>query len=395
MVVVLGAVVLAVPPADGKAQGMEATTGALVVIGGGLSADNEDVYEAILSQRHGDGPLCVIPTASASPASSMESAVARIDRWGGPGTAWGILLSVDSPERANDPGIAEEISRCSGFFFTGGVQSRITEFFLPGGRESSAYRALMDRFRRGAVVAGSSAGAAMMSDPMISGGTSGAALERGLGGEDVAPGVRLDRGMGLIDAVVFDQHFLARGRMGRLWVAILEDDGVEWGIGIDEDTAILIHEGQGHVIGASGVVVVVPGTGQPHASDHEAFDLRVELLGNGDRLDLMDLSVLPAADKRPVSSASLPSEPTVFQGESLFDRWEFLRLFHEIGSWPEDRAVFTAHHHSIEIRRGAEFRTLANVGVNQEGVQGTPPGLSVGPLWIRMDYVEEASVSSP
>jgi cyanophycinase-like exopeptidase len=106
-------------------------SGDLVIIGGGLGPTTRRSTRPILDGRSGDGPLCVIPTASAEPESSMESAVTRFDELGGPGTALGILLTVDNPEDAWLPEVAEQIRSCSGFFFTGGVQTRIVQVFRP------------------------------------------------------------------------------------------------------------------------------------------------------------------------------------------------------------------------------------------------------------------------
>lgn len=380
------ALLILTTPVWGQAQSLPSEAGSLIVIGGGLDRDNEAVYRAILNERHGDGPVCVIPTAGGTPERSMESAVSRIDRWGGEGAAHGLLLTLDSPERADAPGVAEEMESCSGFFFTGGAQSRITDFFLPEGRETVAYTALLSRFLSGAVVAGSSAGAAMMSDPMIAGGSSAGALERGLGNAESEPGVRITRGMGLIDGVLFDQHFLARGRMGRLWVSVSEMTEVAWGAGIDEDTALLIRGHQAEVIGSSGVVLVAPAPqGMPEADHHRRnIRLRVDLLGTGDRLDLNTLSVEPDSRKTEVRGNGHSMGQAEFTGEGLFDRWTFLHLFTHIGSWQADQAVFTAHGRSIEIERGPGFRALQEPGGAGVGVEGTPRGLTVGPLFVTL-----------
>lgn len=381
---VAAALLILTTPITGQAQSLPSDAGSLVVIGGGLDGGNEAVYRAILDERDGNGPVCVIPTAGGSPERSMESAISRIDRWGGEGAAHGLLLTVDAPERADDTGLIGEIERCSGFFFTGGVQSRIMDFFLPDGRETVAFTALRGRFLSGAVVAGSSAGAAMMSDPMIAGGSSRAALERGSGGAAGEPGVRVTRGMGFLEGVVFDQHFLARGRMGRLWVTVAEMDDVHWGAGIDEDTALLIRGAQAQVIGTSGVVLVAPAFGSSSAEHEDNVTLRVELLGAGDGLDLNDLSVAPDSRKTEVHLDASTVEGVEFTGDGLFDRWAFLHLFAHVGSWKEDQADFQVQGRSIRISRGPEFRALKTPGSLAAGVEGTPGGLSVGPLLVNL-----------
>ena len=274
------------PPADAP---VDAQPGRLVVIGGALAADNEAIYQAVLDGRLGDGPVCVVPTASAEPTESMASAVERIDRWGGAGSAQGVLISEDAPERADDPEVAAQLRDCSGFFFTGGSQSRIVATFRPDGRATLAYEAVMGRWREGAVVAGTSAGAAMMGGRMIAGGTSMDAFEVGVG--DDPEGVGVTQGMGFFEWGWLDQHFLARGRWGRLLMASLRAPPYAVGYGIDENTALVVDGGRATVAGASGVVVI----DARNARGTEVVEgITLELLGTGDRIDLESLVVTPA-----------------------------------------------------------------------------------------------------
>ena len=365
------------PAADSLQEQASEDSGALVIIGGGLSADNEAVYQAILDRRQGDGPLCVIPTAGASPESSMESAVSRIDRWGGDGTARGLLLHLGSPDEADAPEIAAEIHTCSGFYFTGGVQSRILDFFLPEGRETVTYAALLDRFEEGAVIAGSSAGAAMMSDPMIAGGSSEGAFEFGTALTPEDEGVQIRTGMGFVRGAVMDQHFLARGRIGRLLVAVSQLPDVEWGAGIDENTALVLQGNRARVVGASGVVMV---DGRRMTTQHDAPDARglvVELMGSGDEIDLHTFTVTPAEGRTTLQRAG--DQPEGPSGAELFDRWTFLHLLQSLGESEIDEWSTDVLGTRVELRKGTGFRA---VSADAEGVEGTPWGLSVGPLVV-------------
>lgn len=357
--------------------------GRLVAAGGSLSGQNEPVYQAILEAREGDGPVCVIPTAGGSPESSMEGAVGRIDSWGGDGTARGILISSEEPERAQDPEVAEEIRQCSGFFFTGGAQSRIVNTFLPDGEATPAYEALMERFQDGAVVAGSSAGAAMMSEPMIAGGSSGAAWEEGAGEDG---GVRVTRGMGFLQDVPLDQHFLARGRIGRLIVATLADPDRPLGLGIDEDTGLVVDGDVAWVAGTSGVVLV-DASEATRGNDGPAHveGLRLELLGPGDTLHLSDGRVIPAEGRRPVAELDLDeadpedleTAPAEFEPEDFFERWAFLHVLHDLATGEVSTFTAELEGYRMELRPGANFRGVAHPEL---GVEGTPSGLSVGPI---------------
>ena len=93
----------------GGAARPAAQPGRLVIVGGALAADNESVYRAILDGRLGKGPLCVFPTASATPDSAMASPVANFDKFGGEGTAKGVFLSVSKPETARDPAVVRAV----------------------------------------------------------------------------------------------------------------------------------------------------------------------------------------------------------------------------------------------------------------------------------------------
>jgi cyanophycinase len=379
--------------------------GRIVSIGGGLSSQNEAVYREILEGREGSGPICVIPTAGASPESSMESAVARIEGWGGEGTARGVLISTENPESALDPAVADQIMRCGGFFFTGGVQSRIVDVFRPDGEPTPAFEALMTRFRAGAVVSGSSAGAAMMSHPMIAGGSSAPAFEDGTTG-----GVRLAEGMGFMPTLLADQHFLARGRIGRLIVALLEEPGLQAGVGIDEDTAFVLEGDLAWVVGASGVVLVdVSGAVREGEGPAEASGVRIELMGHGDTLDLRTLEIRSPAGKRPVPEvspvdraatlpaeggevvAALPDYPAV-AAEELFERWTLLHLFHRLALDQAQVLETEAAGHRIRLAAGPGHRALA---FGEAGVQGTPHGLSVGPIEVEIRSLGRLAAQDP
>lgn len=379
----------------------EAASGPLVIVGGALDAENEAIYRVILEGREGSGPLCVIPTAGGDPEASMASATSRFDRWGGEGTARGILLTVEEPGRALDPLVAREIRECAGFFFTGGVQSRILEVFLPDGEATLAYEALMDRFRDGAVVSGSSAGAAMMSHPMIAGGSSSGALREGVSGPGEEGGVELRAGMAFLEGVPVDQHFLARGRIGRLLTAVLRQDGVTFGAGVDENTALVVQAGWGRVVGASGVVWVDGSRARiPNdpASPAVSTGLRVELLGEGDRVEIATGRVVPAEGKEvlvanPVARGESGSEPAPGDrtedgegAEGLFDRWTLLHLLESMARNGGEQWSALEDGHRIAFRAGEGFRGVA---WPREGIRGTAHGLSVGPVEVTIEMAPE------
>ncbi len=349
-----------------------AVPGRLVIVGGGLAPDNEAVYRAVLDGRDGSGPVCVLPTAGGDPEASMASAVDRLDGWGGPGTARGILIAESAPERADDPAVASQLRECGGFYFTGGSQSRVVDTFLPAGRSTLAYEALMERWRGGAVVAGSSAGAAMMGRRMIAGGGSLEALEhgvveRGPGDDD---GVIVGPGMGFFDQGWLDQHFLARGRWGRLLVASMHAPAYDVGLGIDENTALVVDGAVAEVVGASGVVIL-----------DARSDLTLDLLGAGDRVDLTTLVVTPAAGREPAPAPE--TEPgTDPDRVDPFERWRLLRDLARTAPAREGLAYRAGDGTVLELQPLEGFRAQAAPGGAGQGPEGTARGLSAGPYRV-------------
>ena len=355
---------------DGGAR----TTGRLVIAGGGLQADNSAVYQSIVDARAGDGPLCVVPTASGDPEVSMERAVATLTGYGGVGSVKGILISTENPSQAQDPSVVAEIRTCSGFFFTGGSQSRIVDVFLPGGDTTEAYRALWQQWQEGAVVSGSSAGAAMMSRVMIAGGSSADAVTHGVRLPD-GDGVHIREGMGFFELGMLDQHFLARGRIGRLLVSTLQENSPQIGLGIDENTALVVDGDSAWVVGASGVVVV-DGRSVQRTGPSRGLGLRMSLVGAGDLLDLRTLSVQRERTKNPMpvteTSIELPEDP--------FARWVFLHLMVDLASSSIQEATFALSEANLRVLEDEGFS--ASMAGPTGGIEGTPAGFSAGPFKV-------------
>lgn len=153
------------------------------------------------------------------------------------------IVDTDRREDASDAKALEAIQNATGVFFTGGNQARITELL----KDTELDATLHKRFAEGVVIAGTSAGAAMMPDVMI--------VE---GEPETNPRVevaKMDTGMGFLPGVVIDQHFAQRGRLGRLISAVVQQP-VILGFGIDENTAIVVDGNQVEVIGEGSVTVL-------------------------------------------------------------------------------------------------------------------------------------------
>jgi cyanophycinase len=172
---------------------------------------------------------------------------------------------------------AAELSGATGVFFSGGDQSRLRT--LVGSRTSELLR---ERLADGLVVAGTSAGATAMGTTMILGGQSP---------EVSAAAVRTGPGLGLVPRALIDMHFGARGRLPRLLSAVARNPG-QLGIGIDENTAILV-EGTSFEVLGTGVASVVDA--QNATVVHPAWDcdpitlfgVRLHLLPHGGLFDFV------------------------------------------------------------------------------------------------------------
>lgn len=169
------------------------------------------------------------------------------------------VLNIGSREEANNPTYVERIKRADVIIFTGGDQLRLSSIF--GGTE--IHRTLLDKYQHtNIVIAGTSAGAAASSKNMIYQGSSKDALLKGE--------VKITGGLGFIDDVIVDTHFVQRGRIGRLLYATASNPAI-LGIGLGEDTGLYIYENKMEAIG-SGMVILVDGR---HMADTNLTDVEM------------------------------------------------------------------------------------------------------------------------
>ncbi|MEM7738039.1 MAG: cyanophycinase [Deinococcota bacterium] len=259
---------------------MLASAGDLVAIGGALEPDNEAIYQAVIARASSDDPLiCILGTASSDPVSSAESYVSDFTSYGADSTI--IDITVDNAAEASySDEVVSEVAGCHGFFFTGGDQRRITEALLiEDGMDTPVMAAIREQFEAGAVIAGTSAGAAMMSTVMISGGSS---VDTLLGSEGT---VTTEAGLGFVDSMILDQHFVERGRFGRL-IGALAEAGLGMGAGIGENTALAIgDDGTLEVIGEGHVALITLIEEAEVDSLEVVSGVRISLLSHGDVVD--------------------------------------------------------------------------------------------------------------
>jgi len=230
----------------------------------------------------GDNPrIEVIPTASGIPEESYQH---YHDAFKQLGYANVGNLNIRTRQEASAPDTVERMQSADGFLFTGGDQLRLTTIL--GG--TAFLKVLIERYKTSPVViAGTSAGAMAMSDTMIYEGSSHEAMRKGE--------VKFSSGFGLLDNVIIDTHFVKRGRFGRLFQAVTSNPSA-LGIGLGEDTSLLIMKGDIHQVIGSGLIIIVDGSTIQHTnmtSINEGEMISVEnisihVMVPGDKLHLAD-----------------------------------------------------------------------------------------------------------
>jgi cyanophycinase len=192
-------------------------------------------------------------------------------------------LDIPSREEILRNPRTELLDGASVVFFTGGGQLRITTQF--GGTQLCEQ--IQEFYREGGVIAGTSAGASVMSDTMLVSGEGEASYRVG-GNLLMAPG------LGYLKDVIIDQHFAERGRIGRLVGAVAQNPRL-LGLGLDENTAIIVEQEKRFRVLGEGAAYVVDGremtctnlTEEDDDRTASIFNLRLHLLSQGDEFDLV------------------------------------------------------------------------------------------------------------
>jgi cyanophycinase len=155
-------------------------------------------------------------------------------------------LRPEERDEADDPAVVGILAEATGVFLTGGNQSRLTQI-VAGTRLGDA---LANAHDRGAVLAGTSAGASAMASHMVAFGQPGTTPKNRM--------VQLSAGLGILSGIVIDQHFEQRGRHGRLLALVAQSPSL-LGMGIDEDTCAIVHADQTLQVLGKGAVTIVDG----------------------------------------------------------------------------------------------------------------------------------------
>lgn len=218
------------------------TKGKLIIIGGAEDKEGEcEILKKVIELSGGENPKIVVMTTATEHPKEVGNLYRRIFK------RLGVkdidILNINSRDDASNEDYIGFMREATCIFFTGGDQLRITS--LLGG--TMAYNCLVDAFNRGVLLVGTSAGASAMSSNMIVEGLN-----------DDAPKyctLKMAPGLGMLEEVIIDQHFAQRGRIGRLLSAVAQNPHM-LGVGIDEDTAIIVEGDFFSVIGSQSVTVV-------------------------------------------------------------------------------------------------------------------------------------------
>ena len=272
--------------AAGQAAAQPAARGHLVVIGGGTRPP--EVMHKIAALAGGaKGRMLIFPHASGVPETGPD--LEKEFRALGLGTV--VLITADRAAADTDAVLAQ-MDGATGVYFAGGDQNRITAALL-GTKVAQRLRTL---YRNGAVIAGTSAGAAVMSRVMITGDEARPLTKDEAWQTIESENVATAPGLGFIDDVILDQHFVRRRRFNRLLSLVLEQPSL-LGVAIDEETATWVKPDRTFEVIGHGPVLVVDASSGTAAKDAVAHglrgeNLRLHVLRAGSQYDLKARRVL-------------------------------------------------------------------------------------------------------
>jgi cyanophycinase len=257
--------------------------GTLFIVGGGGQSDDLVRHFVDLAGGPGKARIAILPMASSEAIATGAEKKAQLDSLG----ASAFVVNVTRAEADRDS-VVRLLRTATGIWFSGGDQSLLTAAI--GG--SAAARAIHERYNAGAVVGGTSAGAAVMSDSMITGnqfypGITGP-VDSSSFSRIARRAVEIVPGLGFLHNAIVDQHFIRRQRANRLFSVVLERPAF-LGVGIDEGTVLKVTgDGKWTVLGR-GTVMILDARGSRVTSPSQpalgATDVKVSVLPAGSTFD--------------------------------------------------------------------------------------------------------------
>lgn len=250
---------------------------------------DDGILSHVLKESGGsDASILVVPTASSIPEEVGQNYLNAFAKLGAENTK---VVDIRSRSSAESQQIMEEFEAADGVMFSGGDQTVITQVMAG----TKLHELLVRRYQQdeGFVIAGTSAGAMAMSSEMIAGGSSTESFVKGA--------VNMQNGLGFLPQLIIDSHFIRRGRFGRLAEAVARFPELI-GVGLAEDTGMIIKEDQMEVIGSGMIIVFDPRDLQHNnqkvlspGTPMSLANLKVHVLANGDRFNIKKkkLKILP------------------------------------------------------------------------------------------------------
>jgi cyanophycinase len=280
---------------------MNSAKGKLVIIGGGEDKEGDCVIlkEFIRLAGGYEASVVIMTVATDLPEESAAEYRKVFKKLGAEDVR---AVDVSSRKDVHDEKALGLIEKATALFFTGGDQLHVTS--LMGG--TAMQELIVKRHREGLLVAGTSAGAAMMSNSMIIRGEANCTPRFG--------GIEIGPGMDFLPYTMIDTHFSQRGRIGRLMNAVAHYPQ-DIGLGIDENTALVVSDGLLEVIGENSVTVVDAGaityTNLPDLERDQPLTLhgvKVHVLSAGHRFDLKKRAPVDEPDKSEKEKAEKTKE---------------------------------------------------------------------------------------
>lgn len=281
--------------ATGTAVGGAATAarhGTLLLIGGALLDDNRPVYQRFLelAAAHGHPRIVIVAAASLEQDESANYKIDALRTWDPT-----VAVEIVRRETPTEQTVAA-IDGATALFFTGGDQARVTARYRPNDTDTPEWLAMRRLLDRGGVIAGTSAGDAMMGEVMFYSGGSATALgimpppptQPSTDDEDdeedpARLGPRIGPGMRFMPVGISDSHFFQRDRIGRL-VAALETTKRQLGIGVGEDGAVEVDLESGELRGVSVADSLLIDIAGLRREGLDRLGLVARLLGQGEHL---------------------------------------------------------------------------------------------------------------
>lgn len=255
--------------------------GSLFIIGGGDRPPKMMQRMIAEAKLQSHDHIAILTMSSANPDTSYKYIVDDIR----PYAAHVIAKLHFTTADVNNQNKLDSVRKAKLLFITGGVQTRFMNIVW----NTPVFKAIHEAYDRGAMIAGTSAGAAVMSEIMITGDQIRADTLYEGAVDRITPGnMETKPGLGFLHNTIIDQHFIVRSRYNRVLTLLSQYPG-KMAVGIDEDTAILVRRNNAEVVGNSQVVVFRNQKNLPLVDNKPRFkNMKMSLYGNGDRFKIWE-----------------------------------------------------------------------------------------------------------